>query len=257
MIDLDLQAFLILAIGCSIAAFVDAAAGGGGIISLPAYFLAGVPAHFALGTNKFTASTGTVAASLNFFRHGKVCSKLMLIYVPITFIAAALGTKTVLLIEQSFLRPLIMVLTFIVGIYVLVSKKIGSENQFDVNNIKKSQYIIGGVFSFLFGFYDGFFGPGTGSFFILSFIFFFKMDFVLASGNAKVLNLTSNASSLLFFALDGKIYYVYSLLIPFVVVSAILGSRLALTKGIKFIKPIFIVMSLGVSIKLLYDIIFS
>lgn len=247
---------MILAIGCSIASFVDAAAGGGGLISLPTYFLAGVPAHFALGTNKFTAATGTVAASINFFRHGKVCSKLMLIYVPIVFIAAGLGTKTVLLIEQSFLRPLVMILTFIVGIYVLVSKNIGSENNFDIKNLKKSQYIIGGLFSFLIGFYDGFFGPGTGSFFILSFIFFFKMDFILASGNAKVLNLTSNASSLLFFALEGKIYYMYSLIIPFVVISAILGSKLALTKGIKFIKPIFIVMSLAVSIKLLIDMIF-
>ncbi len=255
MLELDLQTFVILAIGCSIASFVDAAAGGGGIISLPTYFLAGIPAHFALGTNKFTATSGAITSSLNFFRHGKVSFKLIRLYIPITFIAAALGTKTVLLIEQSFLRPLIMVLTFVVGIYVLVSKKIGSENNFDINNITKSQYIIGAVFSFVFGFYDGFFGPGTGSFFILAFIFFFKMDFVLASGNAKMLNLTSNASSLLFFALEGKIYYGYTLIAPFVMVSALLGSKLALTKGIKFIKPIFIVMSLAVSLKLLFDII--
>ena len=255
MPEFDIQTLIILIIGCSIASFIDSAAGGGGIISLPAYFLAGVPTYMALGTNKFTAASGTVAASINFFRHGKVSSKLMIIYIPITFIAAALGTKTVLLIDQSFLRPLIMILTFTVGMYVLISKKIGGENKFDINNIKKSQYIIGGLFSFVLGFYDGFFGPGTGSFFILAFIFFFKMDFIMASGNAKVLNLVSNASSLLFFAMEGKIYYAYGITIPFVIIAALLGSKLALTKGIKFIKPIFVTMSLALSFKLLFDML--
>lgn len=253
---LQIEMLIILIAGCSLAGFVDAAVGGGGIISLPIYMLTGFPPHPALGTNKLTSTFGTTSASINFFRHGKISLKLLMFYIPFTFVFSAIGVKTVLLVDTSFLKPIIMILTFAVGIYTLLSKKIGGENRLDINKVSKKQFTAGIIFSSLIGFYDGFFGPGTGSFLILAFIFVFKMDFLSASANAKILNLTSNISALIFFALEGKIYFAYgAVVILFVIPSAILGSTLAIKKGIRFIKPIFITMSLLVSMKILIDII--
>lgn len=251
-----LQNFLILIIGCSIASFVDAAAGGGGLISLPAYLLTGIPTHFLLGTNKFTASSGAVVSAFTFFKNGKVTKRFMPFMLPMSAFGAFVGVKTVVGIDQNILRPIIMVMILIVGVYTLFSKTIGSKNEFDKENIKPSQYIVGMIMAFALGFYDGFFGPGTGTFLIIIFILYFKMDFVTASGNAKALNLVSNITSLIFFALEGKIYYKLGLpIIVFVALASWSGAKLALKEGIKVIKPIFVTMSLLMSVKLLFDIL--
>lgn len=250
------QNFMILVIACSIASFVDAAAGGGGLISLPAYLLTGIPTHFLLGTNKFTASSGAVVSAYAFFKNGKVTKRFMPFMLPMSALGAFAGVKTVIGIDQNILRPIIMVMILIVGVYTLLSKTIGSKNDFDKNNIKPYQYVVGMFIAFVLGFYDGFFGPGTGTFLIIIFILYFKMDFVTASGNAKALNLMSNLTSLFFFALEGKIYYKLGLpIIIFVALSSWFGAKLALKKGIKVIKPIFVTMSLLMSVKLLFDIL--
>lgn len=237
------------------AAFVDAIAGGGGLISVPAFMLMGVPPHITLGTNKFAATTASFTSSVNFARSKKVSLDLIKYLIPFTFIGAFLGVRAVLSIDQNFLYTLVLILILFVGIYSFFSKSMGMEDRF--KGLNASKIIIGIFLALGLGFYDGFFGPGAGSFLIFGFIYIFGFDFTKASGNAKLLNFTSNITSLILFALSGKVNY--GLGIPtalFMILGADMGSGLALNKGAKLIKPIFITMSLGVAVKMLYNLIF-
>ena len=249
-----MEQLIFLCIMGFIAAFVDAIAGGGGLITVPAYLLAGFPPHLALGTNKFASTTGSFTSAGKFIKAKKVNFEYLKFVVPLVFIGAVLGVKTVLLVDQSFLYPIVMLLILIVGIYTLLSKNIGVEHNYQ--GLTKKTLTAGLILGFSLGFYDGFFGPGTGSFIIFGLIYIFKLDFVHASGNAKVMNFVSNLASLITFALSGKINYQYGIIIGcFMVLGAQLGSKAALKKGAKLIKPIFVVMSLGVALKMLYNLI--
>ncbi|WP_027633586.1 TSUP family transporter [Clostridium hydrogeniformans] len=241
---------IFLCIAGFIAAFVDSIAGGGGLISIPAFLFAGVPPHIALGTNKFAATTSSFTSSMKFITSKKVNFSLLKYLIPFTFLGSILGVKSVLLVDQSFLYPLVMVLVLFVGIYTLFSKTLGLNNNF--TGLNKKNIALGILLSFSIGFYDGFFGPGTGSFLIFGLISIFKFDFINAGGNGKVLNFVSNISALIMFALNGKIDYFYGILVAvFMIAGAQLGTKAALTNGAKLIKPIFVTMSLAVAIKLL------
>ena len=248
--EMDITKLILLCIAGFIAAFVDSIAGGGGLISVPAYILAGFPPHFALGTNKFSATCGSLFSSFTFFKHGKIMLRFVKYIIPFTFLGAVLGTKSVLAMNQEFLYPLVSILILAVGLYTVFKKDIGLINEFKFET--KNQIIIGIFIAFVMGFYDGFFGPGTGSFLIFLFIKFFRMDFINAAGNAKVLNFVSNITSLSVFAFSGKILYSYGIPIGIsMIVGAIFGTKLAIKKGASFIKPIFVIMSFAVFIKLI------
>ncbi len=249
-----MEKLIFLSVAGFIAAFVDAIAGGGGLITVPAYLLAGFPPHLALGTNKFASTTGSFTSSYKFIRAGKVNWEYLKCVLPLVFIGAVLGVRTVLLIDQSFLYPIVMVLILFVGLYSLFSKSLGQVSSY--TGINKKSLTAGLILGFSLGFYDGFFGPGTGSFIIFGLLYIFKFDFVTASGNAKVMNFISNLASLLTFALSGKIDYKYGLIIGcFMIMGARLGSKAALARGSRLIKPIFIVMSLAVAGKMLYNML--
>lgn len=236
------------------AAFVDSIAGGGGLISVPAFIMAGLSPHLTLGTNKFSATTASFTSSMKFALSGKVNFKIIKFLAPFTLIGAALGVRTVLEIDQKFLNSLVLILILFVGVYSLFSKKLGSENKF--KDITVSNIFTGIVLAFSLGFYDGFFGPGTGSFLIFGLIHIFGFDFVNASGNARFLNFISNITSLILFALNGNINYYYGVPVAiFMILGARLGTKFALTKGTRLIKPIFATMSLAVAIKMLTNII--
>lgn len=239
-----------------LAALIDSIAGGGGLISVPAYLMAGVPPHLALGTNKFSSTAGSFTSSLKFARSGKVTKELLKYVVPLTLIGAVLGVSSVLKINQNFLYKLVLVLILCVGIYSLFSKSIGKEDKF--KGLTKKTIILGMLLALSLGFYDGFFGPGTGSFLIFGLIGIFGFDFVKASGNAKVLNFVSNITSLLLFALHGQINYLLGIPVALcMMLGARIGTSLALKNGSKLIKPIFITMSLGVACKMLYQMFTS
>jgi uncharacterized membrane protein YfcA len=236
------------------AAFIDAVAGGGGLITVPAYLMAGLPPHLALGTNKFAASFGSCTSAYKFTKSGKVNFKLLKFLIPFTFLGAVIGVRTVLSIDESILNGVVLILILFIGIYTLFSKSMGMEDR--SKKITKSNLFLGILLAFSLGFYDGFFGPGTGSFLVFGLIYLYGFDFIRASGNGRVLNFVSNITSLFLFALNGQI--VYKIGIP-VAVSMILGARLgaivAIKKGGKFIKPIFVTMSLAVAVKMIYSLI--
>ena len=244
---------VLLCIAGFTAAFVDSIAGGGGLISLPAFLLAGVNPHFALGTNKFAATAASLTSSIKYASSGKVEFKLLKYLIPFTLIGAVLGVNTVMSIDQKYLYAMVLVLVMVVGIYSFFSKDIGKVNRF--NGLTKQNIMLGMVLALALGFYDGFFGPGTGSFLIFGLIGIYGFDFVLAGGNARVLNFVSNISALVMFAVYHRIDY----LIGFpVLVAMIFGARfgtvMALKNGSKLIKPIFVTMSLAVAAKMLFNI---
>ncbi|HBW37973.1 TSUP family transporter [Desulfosporosinus sp. BICA1-9] len=243
--------FLICTLGF-VAAAVDAIAGGGGLISLPALLMVGVPPHLALGTNKFAASMASLNSSITFARSGKVNFSLVKWQIPFTLIGAFLGAWAVLSVSSAFLNKAVLVLILIVGIYTLLHKNLGMENQFKGLDFPK--IVIGCLFAFALGFYDGFFGPGTGSFLIFSFIALYGFDFVVASANSKVLNFTSNIASLLLFAWHGKIDFFYGIPMALsMILGSYVGTKLAIRRGAQLVKPIFIIMSLLVAAKLIYQ----
>ena len=232
------------------AAMVDSIAGGGGIISLPAYLLAGVPPHIALGTNKFSSTAGSFTSSLKFIKSGKVNFSIIKYLIPFTLLGSALGVNTVLKLDQKYLSTLVLVLIVFVGFYTLFSKNIGVNDNPEPKTY--SRLFIGILLAFSLGFYDGFFGPGTGSFLIFGMIHIFGFSFIKASGNAKVLNFVSNISALIMFAFKGQIYYLVGLPVAICMIAgAQVGTHLALRNGAKLIKPIFVTMSLAVAVKLL------
>lgn len=248
-----MTSIIFLCIAGFIAAFVDSIAGGGGLISVPAYIMVGLDPHLTLGTNKFSATGGSLTSSLKFALSGKVDFKLMKILTPFTLIGAAIGVKTVLIINETILNSLVLILILFVGIYSLLSKNIGLENKF--KGFSKRNVLIGIILAFSLGFYDGFFGPGTGSFLVFGLIHIFGFDFVNASGNARFLNFISNITSLVMFALNGSINYYYGIPVAiFMILGARLGTKFALAKGAKLIKPIFITMSLAIALKMLFKI---
>ncbi|PKK38839.1 putative membrane protein YfcA [Clostridiaceae bacterium JG1575] len=245
--------FIFLLGAAFLGAFVDAIAGGGGLITVPAYLISGFSPHAALATNKLSASFGSLASSIEFFREGKVSWPLVKYIIPCTFLGAVLGVRSVLILPQAFLYPIVVVLILTVGVYSFFKKDLGLTQHFV---LPYRRQIAGGmILGLVMGFYDGFFGPGTGSFLLFAFIRFFKMDFLHAGANTKILNFTSNITSLGAFALAGQIHWPIGLLAgAFALWGSRVGTRVALRRGPAFVRPIFLVMSLAVFLKLLWDL---
>ena len=240
----------LLCIAGFLASFVDSIAGGGGLISVPAFMLAGLPPHMVLGTNKFSATAGSFTSSLKFIRSGNANFKLLKYLIPFTLVGSMIGVRTVLIIDQKFLNALVLILIMFIGIYTLFSKSLGLEDKF--HGLTKKNILCGILLAFSLGFYDGFFGPGTGSFLVFGLINIFGFSFVASSANARVLNFTSNVTALILFAISGKINYMFGIPVAIaMILGARMGTTVALNKGSKLIKPIFVTMSLAVALKML------
>lgn len=225
-----------------ITAFVDSIAGGGGLISVPALLTTGLSPQMVLGTNKLQGSIASVISSYEYIRSGKVNMKLMMKIIPFVIVGASLGVVTVKLLPSSWLKPIIIVLLVFVLIYTFVKK--------DFGKFENPKPLTAGLLSYLMimctiiGFYDGFFGPGTGSF--LLFVFLFTgVSFVSAQANAKILNTTSNIVALIVFIKFGYVHYQYGLLMALSgILGAKVGTNVAVTKGSKFVKPLFFIMTI-------------
>lgn len=239
------------------AGLVDSIAGGGGLISLPAYMAAGLPPHFALGNNKFSSSFGTLVATLRYYHGGLIDLKVALLSAGFALVGSFLGTKAVLLINPGFLRYVLIVLVPAVTIFTLLNKDMGVHNNSHRTEVK-TKYFLAGVFSALAGFYDGFFGPGTGAFLILFYTLMLKYDFVTANANTKVVNLASNVAAVITFMAHGKV--IYTLGIPAAICGIagnFLGAKMVMSKGAKVIRPIFIFVLMLLLAKIIYDMIAS
>ncbi|WP_394130949.1 TSUP family transporter [Shewanella maritima] len=250
MFELSLQIVLVLFFVAILAGFIDAIAGGGGLLTIPALMWAGLPPAAALGTNKLQACGGSFFASLYFVRKGMVKISSIKLSIACAFIGSVIGTILVQMIDASILSLLLPFLILAIGCYFLFSKKIAEDD--------KHQMVTPTLFAFTaalsVGFYDGFFGPGTGSFFALAFVTLAGFGLAKATAHAKVLNFVTNIASLIFFMIGGQVAVALGLvMLVGQAIGATLGSRLVVTKGTKIIKPLVVVMSFAMSFKLLWS----
>lgn len=251
LLDINTLAFLLF-FGF-MASFIDSVVGGGGLISVPALLWTGLPPVMALGTNKGAAVLGALTSFITFVRSGKVDGYLMRRLFPLSFIGSALGVLTVQLLPAAILRPLVVVMLAAVLIYSLCKKDWGRENNY--TGLSRKMFLLSGLVAFALGFYDGFFGPGAGSFMLFA-LLMIGFDFIGAAANARTLNFASNISAVLFFGYLGQINFTYALPMGLsMIAGAYCGANMALKKGVGYVRPLFICMTTILIGKLIYDLL--
>lgn len=246
--------FIFLCVGGFLAAFVDSIAGGGGLISMPVLLMAGLPAHVALGTNKFGGSFGCFSSAYRYIKSGAANNELIKKLIPYTVLGCILGVKCVLSISDEILNVMVFIMIFAVAIYTYKTKTLGTESTFEELTDKSIK--LGKIMAFSLGFYDGFFGPGTGTFLVFALIKIYGFDFLNASANTKILNFTSNFVALLLFMLNGQILFKVAIFYAIsMMLGGYVGANFAIKKGPKLIRPIFLIMAFLVGLKLIYQTI--
>lgn len=247
--------WVVFLMGCGVflASFVDAIGGGGGLISLPVYLLAGLPMHQALGTNKLSSCLGTSASTFRYIKNKCVDWKLALPSVPLALVGAYLGTSLQLSIDEKYLKYLLLVILPVVAVVMLKQKQF-PEERIDYDSWK--QKLIVWSAAFVLGAYDGFYGPGTGTFMLLCFCFLAKMDLRSASGNVKIVNFSSNVGALVTSFLAGTV------LAPIGLITAVfsfaghyIGAGLTIKNGSKVVRPIILVVLSLLMVKLILEFV--
>ena len=236
--------------------FVDSVAGGGGIITLPAYMLAGLPIHTAAGTNKLVAIFGSVTASAKYLRTGNVVIRVAILSAIGSLIGGVIGTRLALLIQESTLELIMMIVLPVVAVFLSFNKSFGMDRKprnFSTTVECSAAFAIG----LIIGCYDGLIGPGTGTFLIICFSGILGLDLLVSGGCAKVSNLASNLASGIVYLFNGKA--MYSILLPAALCSILggwLGSRFAIKGGSKRIKKVMFLVLALLFAKMIYDYFF-
>ncbi|WP_162047075.1 TSUP family transporter [Vibrio taketomensis] len=248
--EITFEILALLTLVATAAGFIDAMAGGGGLLTLPALLAAGVPPTQALATNKLQSSFGSFSASWYFVRNGIVSLKEMRLAIACTFVGSAIGAEAVQFIDAGVLTSLIPVLLISISLYFLLAPTTKAEQ--GTSKLSEAAFALcvgGGV-----GFYDGFFGPGTGSIFTVCFVAIAQYSLVDATARTKVLNFTSNIAALLFFIFAGLPIWELGLVMAIGgFTGAQLGARVVVTKGQRWIRPLVITMSMLMAAKLLWE----
>ena len=247
----DILILVLLAVAGAFAGFVDSIVGGGGLISVPAMLLTNLPPSMALGSNKLSSIFGAGSASITFLRNHMVDFSLVRKLLPFTFIGSMIGTLAVVSLPPLYVKPIIIVLLVCVTLFVVFKKDWGEINR--TSAVAGKALYICMAFALGIGVYDGFIGPGTGTFLIMGFIFT-GFDFLHASANAKILNFTSNLASLIAFFCLGHVNIKYGLATGVgQIIGAYLGSHLAIAKGSSLVRVVFLSVTTVMLLKLVYD----
>jgi uncharacterized protein len=234
--------------GAALAGWIDAIAGGGGMLTIPLLLWAGLPPADVLGTNKFQASFGSSTAAAYHVRKGVVSLREALPGILWTAAGAALGAWSVQRIPSETLSAVIPGLLLAIALYALVTPRLGEQSTAPRMNTPAFYLLFGTGL----GFYDGFFGPGTGSFWALAFILGLGYTLTKATGYTKVMNFTSNIVSLLIFLIGGHVVFLPGAVMAVgQVVGSRIGSGMVLRRGARFIRPIFVTMVILTTLKLL------
>lgn len=235
-----------------LAGLIDAIGGGGGLISLPAYLLAGIPPHMAIATNKLSSTCGTTVACIKFIKAKLVYVKLAIPTIILALIGSSLGAKISLLVNESIMKYLLFIILPIVAFIVFQKKLFISEEEDKDYVISKNQFIIGGISALIIGCYDGFYGPGTGTFLIICLSTFGKLPIKRANAHAKLINWASNISSLTVYLLSGEVYISLGLAAAICnMLGAWIGASLVMFKGTKIVRPSIILVLFLLGLKIL------
>ena len=242
--------FVLLFCVALFAGFIDSIAGGGGLITLPALLAVGLPPAQTLGTNKLQSVGGSFSASLYFIRRRAVDLGGQKLTIAMTLIGSMTGAVLIQHLQAGLLRQVLPLLVIGIGLYFLLMPRIGEEDRQRRLSAWPFALVAGGGV----GFYDGFFGPGAGSFYALAYVTLCGFNLANSTAHAKILNFTSNLGGLALFMLAGKVVWSVGLvMLAGQILGARLGARMVLTKGQKLIRPMIVVVSLLMSMKLLYD----
>jgi len=241
-----------------VAGLIDAVVGGGGLIQLPALLIMLPQTAIApiLGTSKFVSIAGTSIAVHQYAKQQKVEWQNTIPAMVAAFLFSFLGARVTSFLNPSLMRPVILGLLIAVAIYTFSNKDFGLLKISKLSQLQQWLYSV--VIGCVIGFYDGFFGPGTGSFLIFAFVGIFGYSFLAASASAKVINFATNLASILYFGFTNNI--IYSLGTPMAVcniLGAFIGAKLAITRGSQFIRKLFLVIVSLLILKLGYDIVSS
>ncbi len=246
----DLTTLAQLAAVALVAGFIDAIAGGGGLLALPSLLLAGLDPVSALATNKLQGTFGTASATHRFWKQGLLKPREHVPQILAVFVGAMLGVLAVAHAPIRLLQAAMPPLLVIIAIYFALSPKLSVDGS--------KTKLPHGAFAFAIapaiGFYDGIFGPGTGSFFMLALVSLFGFGLIEATARTKLLNFTSNIAALLVFILGGKIVWTIGLTMGAAqLIGAQLGARLAISNGAKIIRPLLVLVCVAMAIRLLLD----
>ena len=242
---------IIIAITGLFAGFIDAIVGGGGLLTTPVLLACGLPPHITLGTNKVAASIGVMSSALVYLRKNIYNIKLWLFILISSLIGAAIGAVCIHFISAKWLNQVIPILIIIIAIYMALPKTLCNKGQ---ATDYKPPKLKGGILGITLGFYDGFFGPGTGSFWTSGLIFFFKLDLLQATAIAKLMNFSSNIIAAILFMSYGSVNYSAAFFLMFgYVIGSYCGAHTAIKHGRKLIKPLFLLAVSALAIKLIWQ----
>ena len=248
---MDPLVIVLLSVTALLAGTVDAIAGGGGLITLPALLAAGLPPHLALGTNKGQSVWGSAAALVAFWRADRVDRRQALYTFPLGLLGSLVGASLVLLISKDALRPIVIAMLFGAAVLLLVRKPSRDED-----TPSRKGAVIAAILALVIGCYDGFFGPGTGTFLIVGFVALCGKSLVRATADAKVVNFASNLAAVAAFSREGSVMWKLSL--PMAVgqlCGGVIGARLAIKGGAPLIRMMVLIVSLALVIKLIVDLV--
>ncbi len=245
----EIEILILLGFVGMAAGFVDAVAGGGGLIALPMLLSVGVPPIAAMATNKMQSIIGTAVASYTYWRKGLLNLKVLVFAIIATFAGSYLGANVVKSLDISALMLVVPIALIAIALYFLFAPNLSDENKKARLNFIYFAPILG----FIIGFYDGIFGPGTGSFFTIGFVTLFGFGVLRATAHAKVLNFTSNLAALALFIPAGDVVWpIAGVMILGQMVGARIGALSGIKFGAKFIKPLVVVVCVAMAVKLLF-----
>ncbi len=235
------------------ASLLDAVAGGGGLVSLPAYLIAGLPPHNAIATNKLSSSIGTCASTARFIRNKCVDWPTAIPSAILAVLGSVAGAQLILAIDDNVIRYIMLVLVPILAFVVLKKRDLAAEPLEPVS--RKRQFLVVCIAALFVGMYDGFYGPGTGTFLLLAYTQLAKMPLRLAAGNVKIANLSSNIGSLAVFLLHGQAIIPLGLISAvFAVAGHYIGAGVLLKHGAKVVKPFVLTVLALLFVRLIYDL---
>ena len=233
---------LLIGVGVFLASFVDAIGGGGGLISLPAYLLAGVPVHNAIATNKLSSACGTTLATVRFIRQGLVNWKLAIPTIVFAILGSSLGANLSMAMEDGIMERILFLILPVVA-FVVLNPRIFHDNADTELMLTPKIVFAAALSSLVVGMYDGFYGPGTGTFLIVAFTIFARMSLRSANAQAKVINLTTNITSLTIFLLNGQVIFVLGLVAALCNMAGnYVGAGLAMKQGSRITRPVIILV---------------
>ena len=237
--ELTPMTFLIACPAMFLAGIIDAVSGGGGLLTLPAFLLAGIPPHLVSGTNIASCAMGAVVSAGRFFHGGKVYLPTALIACPVTVLGAFLGARLNLFVPEHILQIVMLALIPLVAVVIFLKRDLGEENH--VEDLSRRRQVVSALLiGSVLGVYNGFIGAGAGTFLILAFSAFNKLDLVTANGNAKICGICASLSAAVTYALSGAVLWPLALAcVGFNILGNYLGAGLALKKGAKIIRPMF------------------